>query len=638
MAPALSSPSPTQLFLLSSLFLFAISVSTALEGTILSLRRFDGSLQAQSYPIPLSKGLVKHHPLTNNLSEFSLTCSSCDDGPGLLTFERGPDNVYVVLNRRSLSVFQINTSQEIDPKPTQVVELDSRCSPLHLMAFRYSPNEFAVVCTGLNVHLARLTTDHQVALGDLKFGPSEEGGVLVESDSQLIAVSYLGQHVIEKYSFHSALTETPDLPESIKCLGDDSIALYPLHGQEKFLLQCMTQDGLTLYIVPPSPEGTVRSIEAHGRPYSSLNGTYISMVNGSKVVSYSAANQNVQAYVEPFPGPISKFQFLGSHSALVQTEDGKHYLMDISRSQPTPLPGGLPILWVWIDPYGYYVYVTQDSKLYAFNGTSTEPLYKPVDLVNRPEMLLFVEKYIPATKPPDDSSPSSKEPGFIGNDPPKPHNPNLVAIIGGVICGVAVIAIVGVLLGLIGYQHSRRNRTKPIQAISRHEDPAVPLCDMTKRDTDESGTEESGREDGQTKETTFTLSITPLQTESRKDDPTAVTVATTTVFPSTQQQKEDGTGRDLAQVESSKQVVSPSRVPSVRIQTGKTVVKSLSPSSSPPAAAAPTLPAVRNHPGGPDFMQFQENPSYPRDTSTASSAFIKGEEETELLHVDVLAS
>ena len=41
-------------------------------------------------------------------------------GLSVLTFERGPVNVYVVLNDRSLSVMAMDVSSDVDPKPTQV--------------------------------------------------------------------------------------------------------------------------------------------------------------------------------------------------------------------------------------------------------------------------------------------------------------------------------------------------------------------------------------------------------------------------------------------------------------------------------------------------------------------------------------
>ncbi|CAI8013715.1 hypothetical protein GBAR_LOCUS8659 [Geodia barretti] len=416
------------------------------EGTILSLGIFNGNLQVQQYPVPATSGgpVQKNHPLSGDLAKFSLTCSPSCEGPNVLSFERGPVILHVVLNDGTLSLMETDVSHSVYSKPTEVVELDSKCTPLHLMPFRYSQDQFAVVCTAFDVHFAEISTDHSIKLHPLIVG-SERPGVLVESNRQLFSVSYLGQNAYEKYSYHSATPEILSLPSNVLCLEGYS-ATYPLHGQEMFLLQCVTDDGPTLYIVPLDQDEMARAVPSQGRPYSSLDGTYISMVNGSRVVSFPAANQSVLSSTETFTSRVKKFEFLNSRVAIVLTQGGGHYVMYLSHgvSEITQLPGGVPVKWVWIDPHNYYLYVTDQNELFLFNDTLKDPEDMPKSVVSRPELLLFARKYVPGPGPT-----STNNSGLSDKDPSGPNS--LPAILGGVFGGtiLTAVAAVAVLMLLV---------------------------------------------------------------------------------------------------------------------------------------------------------------------------------------------
>ena len=318
------------------------------------------------------------------------------------------------------------------------------------MPFRYSNDEFAVICTGLNLQFAALDSSKQLTLHKLQVGSGEDG-VLLESDSQVKSVSYIAYDYIEVYTVNTAEAETINLPENINCLDIIPVKLYPIHGQEKFLLSCTTKDGPTLYVVPLNHNENARSIEVEGRPYSSPNGTYIAVVNGSRVTTYVTADSTIQGKPHQFTSEVSKLEFLDSQNVLILTRDSEHIILDINEASKSPryLPGGVPVSWVWVSPSNHYAFVTQSSTLYVLNATSTNALYDPKPITNRPEMLLFVKKYVaPATNPTDDNT--SQSPPDLGGDS-SGGSSNLGAILGSLVGGVVlmIIVIIGVILLVI---------------------------------------------------------------------------------------------------------------------------------------------------------------------------------------------
>ena len=102
-----------------------------LTGTILSLGIFNGNLQVQQYPVPVTSGgpVQKNHPLSGDLAKFSLTCSPSCEGPNVLSFERGPVILHVVLNDGTLSLMETDVSHSVYSKPTEVY-----CSLINLLS------------------------------------------------------------------------------------------------------------------------------------------------------------------------------------------------------------------------------------------------------------------------------------------------------------------------------------------------------------------------------------------------------------------------------------------------------------------------------------------------------------------------
>ena len=566
------------------------------------------------------------------------------------------------------------------------------------MPFRYSQDQFAVVCTAFDVHFAEIvSTDHSIKLHPLIVG-SERPGVLVESNRQLFSVSYLGQNAYEKYSYHSAAPEILSLPSNVLCLEGDS-ATYPLHGQEMFLLQCVTDDGPTLYIVPLDQDEIARAVPSQGRPYSSLDGTYISMVNGSRVVSFPAANQSVLSSTDRFTSRVVKFEFLNPRVAIVLTQGGGHYVMYLSHgvSEITQLPGGLPVKWVWIDPHNYYLYVTDQNELFLFNDTLKDPEDMPKSVVGRPELLLFARKYVPdpVLKPTNNSGLSDKD----------PSGPNSVpAILGGIFGGTILTAVAAAVAVFVFWLKCWK--TQPPHSGP----PYLPVQESTTRGTAmttlkstvEEGSNGKGGDqyeipfsqpadephavenwsDSAGNVATATDDAKEHQNKNgskgkgddqyeisfsqRADEPhaaknwnySAKTIATATATDDAkerQNKKGDVTERDIANflpVTQAEQVTCPPGVPNLSVEagkastaapsTGKAKPPSTGQSSStavkpPSSAVAAVSPLTAGH-GPDDFYAFRENPSCTRNTSTAVSAFVPGEEETIFLHAGSLAN
>ena len=557
----------------------------------------------------------------------------------------------------------------------QVVQLDSDCDPLRLMQFSYSQDHFAVLCADLNVHLAEITTNHQVKLHPLKLG-TDTPGVFIESNSELVSLSYIGQKVVEKYSYHTAQTETVDLPEELLCMEGSNATLLPLNTQERFLLQCTTQYGPTIYIVSFDLTEKPRWIELYGKPYASTNGSYVSMVNGSRVVSYTTANRSAQPSIENFASRVTHLEFLSPSSALVFTENRGHYVMTLSpgQSKQRLLPGGLPVIWVWVSPSNHYLYVTENREIYLVNETSTKPEVAPKILVSSLELLLFVPKYVPPTTTPTEISFSTNKTvlHLSGSTSTNRLPAILGGIFGGIVCVVAGITLVGLIIaGVKIYKHSHSKLLTSVDASTPHEKNFPRQC-AKEAEEDQNGDQqrllESPHRPDQNGATTTDqngATTTDQNGATTTDRNGATTTASTP--PRVTTVSSDPNSNKLGEVTErdaqpfatiSKQIVSPPLMPKhIEIHAGKTAAAPPVNICTPPQATA-TQPAVHNAATNTaadttttqttapsleqreyDVMPFHGIVSCPRNTSTAQSAFGKAEEEhTYPLHADIVAS
>ena len=563
----------------------------------------------------------------------------------------------------------------------QVVQLDSDCDPLRLMQFSYSQDHFAVLCADLNVHLAEITTNHQVKLHPLKLG-TDTPGVFIESNSELVSLSYIGRRLVEKYSYYTAEPETVDLPEELLCLEGSNATLLPLNTQDMFLLQCTTQYGPTIYIVSFDLSEKPRGIELYGKPYASTDGSYISMVNGSRVVSYTTANRSAQPSIENFASRVTHLEFLSPSSALVFTENRGHYVMTLSpgQSKQRLLPGGLPVVWVWVSPSNHYLYVTENREIYLVNETSTKPEVAPKILVSSLELLLFVPKYVPPTTAPTEEEISLSTNNTVLDLSGSASTNRLPAILAGVVGGIVTLAfllILGFVIGGVKMRRRHPHEVTAVKAATPHEKQPIILQGFP-RHRAEAAEEEDQNGDRQrllasphrpeqngaisTDQNGATTDQNGATTTDRNGATTTETthprVTTVSSDPNSNKLGEV-TERDAQPIATiSKQIVSPPLIPKhIEIHAGKTAAAPpVNISTTPPQATA-TQPAVHSAATNTaadtttsqttapsleqredDVMPFHGIVSCPRDTSTAQSAFGEAEEETYPLHANIVAS
>ena len=273
---------------------------------------------------------------------------------------------------------------------------------------------------------------------------------------QLYAVSYIGENLICKCGVTDGTIVTLDLPLSVNCLSAGNAKMYPLRNKEAFLLRCLTLEDDTLYVVPLSLEN-VRPISIKGRPYSSPDEEHIVVVDGQTVTVYVTADSTVPGKGIGYTSSIVSLDFLSSRYFIVLTDDGGHSLVDLQDTSNIPklnFPGGRPFAWLWIDSNSsdIYVYVTRENGFYAvhmYNATSNQEQKGVRNMVNQPEMLLFVdESSSDSPTPPDD-------PGFMVVD-------NTGAIVGGT---VGVITCVVVVFGVAVFSFVKLDLTKPARDL-----------------------------------------------------------------------------------------------------------------------------------------------------------------------------
>ena len=216
------------------------------------------------------------------------------------------------------------------------------------------------------------------------------------TDSLLRTVTYIGENMVQLYAVSELTPQLLQLPFNINCTNHPT--LYPLNIREAFLMHCMSESGPTLYVVtvPVSPDKTAQTIVADGVPYSSLDGTYILVVDGTQLTVYSSADTRVPVSQKRLPGEIESVANLDNENVRLLTENGEHVVMNLKNTlaEPRYMPGGTPVLSEWVDSSNHYIYLTEGGTLYVINETSTHPLYE-LEVVGNWSLILFME----GTKP-----------------------------------------------------------------------------------------------------------------------------------------------------------------------------------------------------------------------------------------------
>ena len=280
----------------------------------------------------------------------------------------------------------------------QVLPVAEQCITSHLLRFRYTSTEFAVVCTDQSLHFATINSS-SLSLRKLTKNYNDNS-VIVEVDSQLMIVSYVGYNTVNMRDVNDASPEILRLPSNINCRSDP--VLYPRPMHKAFFMHCETQEGKTLYEVkiPVHRNSTARGIPADGDPYFSLEGTYAVIVKGKTARVYVVDDLSKEGFAVTFPsGDISDCEFLDdSNASVLTTAASEHYVVNVGNSSSRPRhfrDGSPPFLSEWVD--GFYIYATESdgvSRISVVNKTSTDAMYETEGIVDEPEKLVFYKRRV----------------------------------------------------------------------------------------------------------------------------------------------------------------------------------------------------------------------------------------------------
>jgi hypothetical protein len=390
-------------------FTLLLSSTFGLEGRLLLQRVFDGKLVTESIFFPPShEGYVSEQRLQGPLAGLSLTCGSCPpDSLTRLAFQTETGRALVVLADEAVSVIQMKEKAEV----TQVIPLHKHCVPTTLLAFQHSPTSFAILCAHHSLHLASIRANFSVTLSDIReyttHDEVDHAAIFIASGNLMRVITYLGENVIELYTINDATTQIIDLPPNVNCSEPE---LHPLHTREAFLLYCATGNGAILYIVPASgkPVVDVRSIQADGRPFSSLDGAYILTVNENRVTVYASDDVSIPGTLKELQSPITSVVNLDADNVQILTESGEHAVLNLngSLSELRYMPGGTPLLSEWVDSSNYYFYLTVDEgihTIYTVDLSSMQPEYPAKQIANKPEMVVFLAEKVPKHRATEDT-------------------------------------------------------------------------------------------------------------------------------------------------------------------------------------------------------------------------------------------
>ena len=303
----------------------------------------------------------------------------------------------------------------------------------------------------MTLHFATLLSNLSVSLG--KFSDQcgrlggRDDGVLFESASsanapRVKAVSLFEDYTMDVCNVNGGVRETPELPHNVNCINNTA-EFYPLHTADAFLLQCMTHSGATLYIIrvpknaKEAHEDAARNIQVDGRPLSSPNGTFIVVVDNTLLTAYVTDDDSVPGKAKGFSGHILTLEFLNDHTVLILTDHGEHSVIDLQNSSLRNFTYyGTPLAWTWVDQSSDYIFISEKDGLYSIyivNAMSTKPKYEVKDIVNQPQMIIFLPKSVKHMEPPPTTSTGD--------------GPNIAAIVGGVI-GVLVLLVLASVVSI----------------------------------------------------------------------------------------------------------------------------------------------------------------------------------------------
>ena len=325
--------------------------------------------------------------------------------------------------------------------------------PQSLMALVHT--NFVVFCANLSVHFGAYDSNLTITLEQLRdlrmSDESDNRAIFVTSGREIKLVSVIG-NVVGFYTLNDNSPQFQQLPPNVNCLNKSVPILSPLNTKQAILLHCTTNTGKVAYVVPiPVQRGVnALSIQAEGSVYSSLDDTYIFVVNEATMTIYPSTDSDVPGKSVRLSSKVTNVVNLNKENVRLLTESNReHIVMNVTSTSVHFLPGGPPILSQWIESTDHYIYLTDSNKIIVVNATLTEPEYESEEIANEHDMMLFITSAAPVTIVSTMTATStSLAPSPTSNLPPSHKDIDAVLIASvfitaiGVIVAVSTVAII----------------------------------------------------------------------------------------------------------------------------------------------------------------------------------------------------
>ena len=273
--------------------------------------------------------------------------------------------------------------------------------PQSLMALDHS--NFVVFCANLSVHFGAYNSNLTITLEKLcdlrMFDENDNRVIFITSGREIKLVSVTG-NLVGFYTVNNYSPQFQPLPPNVNCLNTSVPILSPLNTKQAILLHCMTNTGKVAYVVPiPVQRGVnALSIQAEGSVYSSLDDTYIFVVNEATITIYPSTDSDVPGKSVRLPSKVTNMVNLNKENIRLLTENNReHIVMNIPNKSVRFLPGGPPLLSQWVESSNHYIYLTDSNKIILVNASLTEPEYESEEIADEHDMMLFVTSVEPVT-------------------------------------------------------------------------------------------------------------------------------------------------------------------------------------------------------------------------------------------------
>ena len=282
-----------------------------------------------------------------------------------------------------------------------MIPLDKRCTPHSLMALEHS--NFVVFCANISVHFGAYDSNLTITLEQLRdlrmSDESDYRAVFITSGREIKLVSVTG-NLVGYYTVNNYSPQFQPLPPNVNCLDTSVPILSPLNTKQAILLHCTTNTGKVAYVVPIPVQREVNaiSIQAEGSVYSSLDDTYIFVVNEATMTIYPSTDSDVPGKSVRLSSKVTNMVNLNKENVRLLTENNReHIVMNVTSISVHFLPGGPPLLSQWVESTNHYIYLTDSNKIIVVNATLTESEYESEEIADEHDMMLFITSAAPVT-------------------------------------------------------------------------------------------------------------------------------------------------------------------------------------------------------------------------------------------------